>query len=199
LITNSATTVAGVTQTLAGNWTAAIDATGQYLVAFDSTAKAFTIFSITPITGGSTDGQLTVLHKDPAITGTLTSFAFDPTGHYIAVSDGTANSVAAYSFTPSTTATNLTPLTGTSVITLPTVPGGSPAQIAFDGSGQYLFVALSGVASGSNMTAGAVAVYTTNVTSGVPAFKAVTGSPFAAGTATTGLNTLGVGVIDSVQ
>jgi 6-phosphogluconolactonase (cycloisomerase 2 family) len=194
------TPAAGVTQTLAGNWTAAaIDATGQYLVAFDSTAKAFTIFSITPITGGSTDGQLTALHTDPAITGTLTSFAFDPTGHYIVVSDGTANTVTAYSFTPSTTATNLTPLTGTAVITLPTAPGGSPAQIAFDASGQYLFVALSGVASGSNMTAGAVAVYTTNVTSGVPAFKAVTGSPFAAGTTTTGLNTLGVGVIDSVQ
>jgi 6-phosphogluconolactonase (cycloisomerase 2 family) len=187
----------------AGNWTvAAVDATGRYLVAFDSTAKAFSTFTIIPVSGAgatSTDGTLTLLHTDSAITGNVTSFAFDPTGHYIVIADAVANTVTAYSFTPSGTANNLTALTGTAVITLPTAPGGSPAQIAFDASGQYLFVALSGVASGTSMTAGAVAVYTTNVASGVPAFKAVTGSPFAAGTTTTGLNTLGVGVIDSVQ
>ena len=140
---------------------------------------------------------MTLVDKD-SVTGNPVSFAFDPTGHYVVVSDGTANTVTAYSFSPTATPV-FTALTGTAVITLPTAPGGSPAQIAFDASGQYLFVALSGVASGSSMTAGAVDVYTTNVTSGVPAFKEVMGAPFAAGTTTTGLNTLGVGVIDSVQ
>ena len=127
------------------------------------------------------------------------SFAFDPGGRYVMTADAISNTVTAYGFTPSTTATNLTALTGTAAITLPTTPGGSPGQIAFDATGQFLFIALSGVASGSSPTAGAVDVYTTNVTSGVPAFKEVTSAPFAAGDTTTGLGTLGVGVTDSVQ
>jgi DNA-binding beta-propeller fold protein YncE len=179
----------------AGNWSVGgVDATGHYLVAFDAAAKAFSTFTIAP-----TAGTLTLLHTDPAITGHVTSFAFDPSGHYVMTADAVSNTVTAYGFTPSTTATNLTALTGTAAITLPTTPGGSPGQIAFDATGQYLFIALSGVASGTSMTAGAVDVYTTNVTAGVPAFTEVKGAPFAAGTASNGLSTLGVGVIDSVQ
>ena len=184
----------------AGNWTtAAIDATGQYLVAFDSTAKAVSTFSICPIlTGCAHDGLLTFLHKD-SVVGNPVSFAFDPTGSYVVVSDATANTVTAYSFTPSSSTAVFTPLTGTAVITLPTTPGGSPGQVSFDASGQYLYVALSGVATSTPPVPGAVAVYTTNVSAGVPAFAAASGSPFPAGTATNGLNTHGVGVTDSVQ
>ncbi len=182
----------------AGNWTAAaIDATGQYLVAFDPTAKAISTFQITPVTGAATDGALTFLNK-VSVAGNPASFAFDPAGMYVVVSDSTANTVTAYSFTPKAT-TVFTPLTGGAIITLPTTPGGSPGQVVFDASGQYLYIALSGVPTGTTPTPGAVAVYTTNVASGVPAFAAVTGSPFAAGTATTGLTTVGVGVVDSVQ
>jgi len=182
----------------AGNWTsAAIDATGQYLVAFDPTAKAISTFQITPITGAATDGALTFVNK-VSVAGNPASFAFDPAGQYVVVSDSTANTVTAYSFTPTAT-TVFTPLTGGAIITLPTTPGGSPGQVVFDASGQYLYIALSGVPTGTTPTPGAVAVYTTNVAKGVPAFAAVTGSPFAAGTATTGLTTVGVGVVDSVQ
>ena len=178
-----------------GNWVVGgVDATGHFLVAFDMTAKAFSVFTISPNTG-----NLTLEHADPAITGHVTSFAFDPGGHYVVTADAVSNTVTAYGFTPSTTATNLTALTGTGAITLPATPGGSPGQVSFDASGQYLFIALSGVASGSAPTAGAVDAYTTNVTSGVPAFTEVKGAPFAAGDTTSGLSTLGVGVTDSVQ
>jgi hypothetical protein len=177
---------------IAGNWVAgAVDATGRYLVAFDKTANAASTFSI------GTSGGLTFIDKDTA-TGNPSFFTFDPQGRYIVVADATANTVTAYSFTP-TAIPVLKALTGTAAITLPTTPGGSPGQVAIDASGQFLFVALSGIASGTTKTAGAVDVYTTNVASGVPAFAEVMGAPFAAGDTTTGLNTLGVGVIDSVQ
>jgi 6-phosphogluconolactonase (cycloisomerase 2 family) len=195
----SATTFTALSGTgIAGNWVAgAVDATGRYLVAFDKTANAASTFSITAIGSGVPNGGLTFIHQDPA-TGKPSFFTFDPQGRYIVAADSTANTITAYSFTPTTTPV-LTALTGTAAITLPTTPGGSPGQVAIDPSGQFLFVALSGVASGTTKTAGAVDVYTTNVASGVPAFAEVKGAPFAAGDTTTGLNTLGVGVIDSVQ
>ena len=195
----SATTFTALSGTgIAGNWVAgAVDGTGRYLVAFDKTANAASTFSITAIGGGGTNGGLTFIDKDTA-TGSPSFFTFDPQGRYIVVADATANTVTAYSFTP-TAIPVLKALTGSAAITLPTTPGGSPGQVAIDPSGQYLFVALSGIASGSTKTAGAVDVYTTNVASGVPAFAEVKGAPFAAGDTTTGLNTLGVGVIDSVQ
>jgi 6-phosphogluconolactonase (cycloisomerase 2 family) len=185
---------------VAGNWTVGgVDATGHFLVAFNPTAKAFSSFSISPVTGTSSDGTLMLEHADPAIIGHVTSFAFDPLGHYIMTADAVSNTVTALGFTPSTTATNLTALSGSAAITLPSSPGGSPGQMAFDASGQYLFIALSGVGSGSGITAGAVDVYTTNVKSGVPAFSEVKGAPFSAGTTSNALSTLGVGVTDSVQ
>jgi len=183
-----------------GNWTiGSVDATGHFLVAFNPTAKAFSSFSITPVAATSSDGTLTLEHADPAIIGHVTSFAFDPLGHYIMTADAVSNTVTPFGFAPSTTATNLTALTGSAAIKLPGTPGGSPGQVAFDASGQYLFIALSGVASGSSMTAGAVDVYTTNVKAGVPSFTEVRGAPFSVGTTSNGLSTLGVGVIDSVQ
>jgi len=195
----SATTFTALSGTgIAGNWVAgAVDATGRNLVAFDQTANAASTFSITAIGSGGTNGGLTFIDKTTA-TGKPSFFTFDPQGRYIVVADATANTVTAYSFTP-TSIPVLKALTGTALITLPTTPGGSPGQVAIDASGQFLFVALSGVASGTTKTAGAVDVYTTNVASGVPAFAEVKGAPFAAGDTTTGLNTLGVGVIDSVQ
>src|SRR6516165_480184 len=183
-----------------GNWTVGgVDATGHFLVAFNSTAKAFSSFTITPVTGTSSDGALALEHADPAIIAHVTSFAFDPLGRYLMTADAVSNTVTAYGFTPSTTATNLTALAGSAAITLPSTPGGSPGQIAFDPSGQYLFIALSGVASGGSLTSGAVDVYTTNVKVGAPAFSEVKGAPFSAGTTSNALSTLGVGVIDSVQ
>ena len=195
----SATTFTALSGTgIAGNWVAgAVDATGRNLVAFDQTANAASTFSITAIGSGGTNGGLTFIDKTTA-TGKPSFFTFDPQGRYIVVADATANTVTAYSFTPNSIPV-LKALTGTATITLPTTPGGSPGQVAIDPSGQFLFVALSGVASGTTKTAGAVDVYTTNVASGVPAFAEVKGAPFAAGDTTTGLNTLGVGVIDSVQ
>jgi DNA-binding beta-propeller fold protein YncE len=183
-----------------GNWTVGgVDATGHFLVAFNTTAKAFSSFAITPVTGTSSDGALTLEHADPAIIAHVMSFAFDPLGRYIMTADAVSNTVTAYGFTPSTTATNLKTLTGSAAITLPSTPGGSPGQIAFDPSGQYLFIALSGVASGGSVTAGSVDVYTTNVKFGAPAFSEVQGAPFSAGTTSNALSTLGVGVVDSVQ
>jgi 6-phosphogluconolactonase (cycloisomerase 2 family) len=85
---------------LAGNSVAgAIDATGQYLVAYDAAAKAASTFKITAIGSGGTDGGLTLVDKD-SVTGNPVSFAFDLAGHYVVVSDGTANTVTAYSFSP---------------------------------------------------------------------------------------------------
>jgi 6-phosphogluconolactonase (cycloisomerase 2 family) len=195
----SATTFTALSGTgIAGNWVAgAVDGTGRYLVAFDQTANAASTFGITAIGSGGTNGGLTFIDQDMA-TGHPSFFTFDPQGRYIVVADATANTVTAYSFTP-TAIPVLKALTGTAMITLPATPGGSPGQVAIDASGRFLFVVLSGVASGTTKTAGAVDVYTTNVASGVPAFTEVKGAPFAAGDTTTGLNTLGVGVIDSVQ
>lgn len=185
-----------------GNWTAgAVDRTGQYLVAYDAVGKAISTFSIcqNSVAPCASPGDLNFLHKDP-VTGNPYSFAFDPQDQYVVVSDNVANTVKAYSFTPTSTTAVFVPLTGSAVITLPTAPGGSPGQVAIDASGKYLYFTLSG----SSTAAGAVAVYTTNVAAGVPAFAAVTGSPFAAGDTTTssttgGLGTMGVGVINSVH
>ena len=185
-----------------GNWTAgAIDSSGQYLEAFDATGKAVSTFSIcqNSVAPCAFPGDLNFLHKD-TITGSPHSFAFDPQDRYVVVSDNVSNSVTAYSYTPTSTTAVFVALTGSAVITLPTAPGGSPGQVAIDASGQYLYFTLSGTST----TPGAVAVYTTNVAAGVPAFAAVTGSPFATGDTTTssttgGLGTQGVGVIDIVQ
>jgi len=186
----------------AGNWTAAaIDTSGQYLVAYDATGKAVSTFSIcqNSVAPCAFPGDLNFLHKD-AVTGSPYSFAFDPQGQYVVVSDNVSNTVTAYSFTPTSTTAVFVALTGSAVITPPTAPGGSPGQVAIDASGQYLYFTLSGTST----TAGAVAVYTTNVAAHVPAFAAVAGSPFTTGDNTTssttgGLGTQGVGVIDSVQ
>jgi 6-phosphogluconolactonase (cycloisomerase 2 family) len=191
-----------ITPNFVGNWTAAaIDSSGQYLEAYDATGKAISTFSIcqNSVAPCTFPGDLIFLHKDP-VTGNPYSFAFDPQDRYLVVSDNVSNTVTAYSYTPTSTTAVFAPLTGSAVITLPTAPGGSPGQVAIDASGQYLYFTLSGTST----TAGAVAVYTTNVAAGVPAFAAVTGSPFTTGDTTTssttgGLGTQGVGVIDIVQ
>lgn len=168
----------------------AVDASGQYLLAVDSTANRIHMYSISPAVGGSSDGALTEVGTGPSIPGAMlpVAMAFDPLDRFVVVTDTTAKTITPFLFTYDPTMPTLA--AGTPVI-LPSAPG----QVTIDPTGKYLFVALVG-ASGTTPPSG-VAVYSVAVSGGAVTLTPVTGSPFTTRTGASG--TTGVGVINSVQ
>jgi DNA-binding beta-propeller fold protein YncE len=171
----------------AGNWTSgAVDPTGHWLVALDSAGKTLQSFQITPIqVFGTPDGKLTAVGT-PLATGLAapSSVTFDPLGQFVFVSDGAAGTVTTYAFNESTGV-----VTTTGKVT--TVSTTATAHVSIDASGTYLYAAVAG--NGGSVPSG-VAAYKINADGSL---TAVAGSPFAAGTGTSG--TSGVVVTSSVK
>jgi 6-phosphogluconolactonase (cycloisomerase 2 family) len=187
------------TEAITGNWTAGlIDASGEYLITFDPTAKILRAFEISPLSGSqiASDGALTADGAPLTLTGTPSSIAIDPLGRYVLVVDATAGTISAFSFTATVVTTPFAAV-GTPITT--PAGAGSPGQVSFDATGGFLFVALEGTPATDPAVPGAVAVYSVSVTGQTPTFTAVAGSPFPAGDTTTGLGTAGVAVINQVQ
>jgi 6-phosphogluconolactonase (cycloisomerase 2 family) len=182
--------IAGAPQSIAGNWTVgAVDGSGQYLFAVDSTALKLRYFSITPVVGsGGTDGALTAIGSGTSIPGAVlpAGVVVDPTDRFVLVTDATANMITPFTFNPA-----LGTLTAGTAVSVPSGAG----QVTIDPTGKYVFVALAGAAGGS--PASGVAAYTVSVSGSTVTLTAVTGSPFTTGTGASG--TTGVGAINSVQ
>jgi hypothetical protein len=170
------------TQTaLPGNWTSgAVDASSQFFVAVDSTAKTLQSFSITPInTGAGTNGALTAVATSGSVTLTGAGpwvVAFDPQDRAVFVADQTAGTITPYAFTYATGALGAA---GTPVA----VSANGITNITVDLTGTYLYAGVNAPVSPPN-SKGSVAVYT--IASG-GALTAVAGSPFTAGTGNPGV------------
>jgi trimeric autotransporter adhesin len=168
------------TLSAAGNWTAgAIDPSGRYLVALDSAQKALSVFQIYPINGfgAQPDGALTPVPGSQGIAtgGTApASVTFDPLGNFVFVSDSTAGTVTSFAFNESTGQ-----LTATGKVT--NVSSTGTPQTAVDATGTYLYVSIAG---NPPATPAGVAAYKINSDGSL---TAVTGSPFATGTGTSGV------------
>jgi 6-phosphogluconolactonase (cycloisomerase 2 family) len=180
-IQNSGVLIPSTQTALPGNWTSgAVDASSQFLVAVDSTAKTLQSFSITPV-GPSvgTDGALTPVAASGSVTLTGAGpwvVAFDPQDRAVFVADQTAGTITPYAFTYSTGALGAA---GTSV----TVSANGLTNITVDLTGTYLYAGVNAPAAPPN-SKGSVAVYT--IGSG-GALTAVAGSPFTAGTGNPGV------------
>jgi len=195
-LSNNGTLSPGSPQPFAGtNWTmGAVDASGQYLLAVDSTANKIHMYSITPAGSGNgttiIDGTLTEVGSGTSIPGAMlpVAIAFDPLDRFVVVTDATAKTITPFIFTYDPLAPTLT--AGTAV-TLPSAAG----QVTIDPTGKYLFIALVGAANSTPPSG--VAVYTVAVSGGPVTLTPVNGSPFTTETGASG--TTGVGVINSVQ
>ena len=177
---------AGLTQ--AGNWTAgAVDPTGLWVVALDSTGKTLQTIAFTPILNlfTSPDGTLTA-QGAPVGTGLASpsSVTFDPLGRFVFVSDATAGKVAVFTFTESSGALVAS---GAPI----TVDATGTGRVSVDASGTYLYAAVKG--NGGSVASG-VAAYKINPNG---TLTALAGSPFATGAGTSG--TAGVVVTSTVQ
>jgi hypothetical protein len=152
--------------------TGAVDASSQFFVAVDSTAKTLQ-FSITPVgTGVGMDGALTSVAASGSVTLTGVGpwvVTFDPQDRAVFVADQTAGTITPYVFTYSTGALGAA---GTPV----TVSANGLTNITVDITGTHPYAGVNVPAAPAN-SKGAVAVYT--VGSG-GALTAV-GSPFTAG------------------
>ena len=175
--------------TQAGNWSSgAVDPTGLWLVALDSTGNALQVVSVAPVQNGFTapDGTLTAVGT-PVSTGLTkpTSVTFDPLGRFVFVSDAAAGKIAVFTFNESngTLTASGTPIP---------VDATGTDRVSIDASGTYLYAAVTG--NGSSVPSG-VAAYKINSTTG--ALTALTGSPFATGAGTSG--TAGVVATSTVQ
>jgi len=188
---NNGALAEGTQQPFAGiNWTmGAVDASGQYLLAVDSTLNKIHMYSI-GAAGSGNDGLLTEIGLGTSIPGAVlpVAIAFDPLDRFVVVTDATAKTITPFLFTYSSTAPTLT--AGTAV-TLPSAPG----QVTIDPTGKYLFVALVGAANATPPSG--VAVFNVSVSGGAVTLTQIGGSPFTTGTGASG--TTGVGVINSVQ
>ena len=178
---------AGFTQ--AGNWiSGAVDPTGHWIVALDSTGKALQPIAFTPIQNSfaAPDGTLTA-QGSTVTTGLASpsSVTFDPLGRFVFVSDATAGKIAVFTFIEST---GVLAVSGTPI----TVDATGTGRVSIDASGTYLYAAVAG--NGGSVASG-VAAYKINSTTG--ALTAVTGSPFATGAGTNG--TAGVVATSTVQ
>jgi YVTN family beta-propeller protein len=175
----------GVTNTIAGNWTAgAIDPSGTYLVALDSSSNTIQSFSLAPmqstvpdLSGGAVDGTATKIGTAVPTVGTAPStVTFDAFGRFVFVTDTAAKTIAVFTFNSSTGALGAAP-----AFTIPALAG-TPGQVGVDSTGTYLYVAVQGATPTS---VGSVAAFSINGTTG--ALTAVTGSPFPANQATSGV------------
>jgi 6-phosphogluconolactonase (cycloisomerase 2 family) len=177
------------TLTQAGNWTSgAVDPTGQWLVALDSTGKTLQSVQIAPVQNGftGTDGMLTAVGSPVATTGVTTpsSVVFDPLGNFVFVSDSTSGTVTAFGFNESNGA-----ITATGKQTIVDATG--TGKVSIDASGAYLYAGIKG--NGGSVVS-AVAAYKINSDGSL---TALAGSPFAAGASTSG--TADVVVTSSVK
>lgn len=170
---------AGAALAQAGSWTAgAVDPSGRFLVAADSTGHQISSFSIVPVTGVTSggcpgeDGCLTLVPASTIAIGTGLNgpyaVTFDPLGRFVFVADEAKGSVAVFTFDSST---GLTAAAGIPVVVDAT---NGITNVAVDANGQFLYVGTKG---NSTSTAGTVAVYTIgsngSLTAGTPVNAAV--------------------------
>jgi 6-phosphogluconolactonase (cycloisomerase 2 family) len=174
-------TLTAQTQTaLPGNWTSgAVDASGQFFVAVDSTAKSLQSFTIVAVgTGSGNDGSLTAVATSGSVSLTGTGpwvIAIDPQDRVVFVADQTAGTITPYAFNANTGALGAA---GTATTAL----ANGITNITIDIAGNYLYAGeKAAVAPGSK---GAVAVYSIGA-NGV--LSVVAGSPFATGTGNAGV------------
>ncbi len=158
-IQNSGVLILSTQTALPGNWTSgAVDASGQFFVAVDSTAKTLQSFSITPInTGAGTDGALTTVATSGSVTLTGPGpwvVAFDPQDRAVFVADQSAGTITPYAFTYSTGALGAA---GTAVT--PVLPATGITNITVELTGTYLYAGVNAAAAPPN-SKGSVAVYT---------------------------------------
>jgi 6-phosphogluconolactonase (cycloisomerase 2 family) len=173
------------TLSLAGNWTAgAVDASGLFLVAVNSTGHNIQSFAITPVTGNiaSTTNCTVVPFADGCLTpgGSVAAgsngpyaITFDPLNRFVFLADLAAGTVKTFTFDATTGA--LTAGSSTAAA------ANGVTNVAVDATGTYLYVGLPGA---SVSTPSSVAVYT--ISSSTGALTAV-GSPIVSGTKTAGV------------
>jgi 6-phosphogluconolactonase (cycloisomerase 2 family) len=159
---------------LPGNWTSgAVDGSGQFLVAVDSTAKTLQSFLIS-LAGSGTDGVLSVVGGTVAVTGTGPFVvAFDPLDRVVFVADQAAGTVTVYPFD---VATGLLGVAGA----VTPVSASGLTQISTDITGTYLYAGVKAVPG----PLGGVAVYKIGAGG---TLTAVAGSPFPTGTGNPGI------------
>jgi 6-phosphogluconolactonase (cycloisomerase 2 family) len=174
------------TLSLAGNWTAgAVDASGLFLVAVDSTGHNIQSFAITPVTGNiaSTTNCTVVPFADGCLTpgasvaaGSNGPYAItlDPLNRFVFLADLAAGTVKTFTFDATTGA--LTAGSSTAAA------ANGVTNVAVDATGTYLYVGLPG---SSVSTPSSVAVYT--ISSSTGALTAV-GSPIVSSTKTAGVS-----------
>ena len=179
----------------AGNWTAgAIDSSGRFLVAADSTGHQISTFAITPVTSSTgtdcitapfADGCLTLVASSTVAVGASLNgpyaVTFDALGRFVFVADKATGNVAVFTFNSST---GLTTASGSPVL----VSAQGISNVAVEANGKFLYVGTKG---NGTTTAGTVAVYSINSTTG--ALTAV-GTPVNAG-----IGTAAVSVTNSVN
>ncbi len=180
---------AGTILVQAGNWTSgAIDPTGHWIVALDSTGKTLQSIAFTPVQNGfaAPDGTLTATGAPVATTGVTapSSVVFDPLGTFVFVSDATNGMVTAFAFNAATGA-----ITATGKTT--TVSATGTGKVSIDAGGTFLYAAVTG--NGGSTPSG-VNAYKINADGSL---TLVAGSPFATGAGTSG--TSGVVVTTSFQ
>jgi 6-phosphogluconolactonase (cycloisomerase 2 family) len=163
-----------------GNWTSgAVDGSGQYLVAVDSTSKLLVSFVIALAVNGATpDGSLTAVGASGSVAVTGTGpwvVTFDPQDRVVYVADQGAGTITPYPFTVATGALGAA---GTSV----NVSANGLTKIATDVTGSFLYAGVKAAAVPGSK--GAVAVYSIGAGG---ALTAVAGSPFTTGTGDAGV------------
>jgi 6-phosphogluconolactonase (cycloisomerase 2 family) len=174
-------TLTAQTQTaLPGNWTSgAVDASGQFFVAVDSTAKSLQAFMITPVgTALGTDGSLTAVATSGTVNLTGTGpwvIAIDPQDRVVFVADQTAGTITPYAFDATTGALGAAGAATTAL-------ANGIANVTTDIAGNYLYAGeKAAIAPGSK---GAVAVYSIGANG---ALTPIAGSPFTTGTGNSGV------------
>jgi 6-phosphogluconolactonase (cycloisomerase 2 family) len=129
---------------------------GLYAYPVDASAGSRVhIYDIAP--AGSTappTGTLTIRTGDPSVvagSGGPNIGVIDPTGRYLYVTDGTANTL--YGFTISQTDGTLTPIPGLTAYTSSNING--PSDVLIDRTGEFLYIVNNGNATVSEFTIGA--------------------------------------------
>ena len=164
------TAPAALTLLQAGTWTAgAVDPSGRFLVAADSTGKQLSSFSIAPLGSGS-DGTLTATGSTASLAGSGNyAVAIDPLGRFVFVADTTNGTVAVFTFNSSTGA-----ITAPAAATVTVDATNGVTNVAVDANGKFLYVGTKG---NGTPTPGTVAVYTIgsggSLTPGTPVNAAI--------------------------
>jgi len=177
-----------------GNWTAgAIDPSALFLVAADSVGHQISSFAITPVTlSGNVgclvpplaDGCLTLVPSSTVAVGAGLkgpyAVTFDPLGRFVFVADEATGSVAVFTFSSA----GVPAASGVPIV----VSAQGITNVAVEATGKFLYVGTKG---NGTTTAGTVAVYSINSTTGA---LTATGS-----TANAGIGTAAVSITNSVN